>query len=89
MGERIEIKSRNGDSRFIEELDTFTLRISGITNYIREHTDDNGLHAIDFEDGPYINKGMVLHEFTVTEIQEDPDKKEGIVSYIIKGVKNG
>lgn len=88
MGERVEIKSRNGDSRFIEEIDDTTLRISGVTSYIKELTDGNGLHGIGFEDGPYINKGMVLHEYTITEIQKDPDKREGIVSYILKCYKH-
>ena len=88
MGKLTEIQSRNGDTRLIEEIDDTTLRISGVTSYIRELSDDSGLYAIDFEGGPYINKGMILHEFTITEIEVDPDKKEGIVSYIIKEFKD-
>jgi hypothetical protein len=53
--------SRYGEPRYIEELNDNECLIYGRCNYGRMIGDDiNDLTAIDFEGGPYLNKGFNL-----------------------------
>jgi hypothetical protein len=85
---KIELKSRYGDIRVIEEIDNNTLKITGKSNYTREifDKDENGVHtiqAIDFEGGPYIGVGTNIGGYNITGILYDQENKH----YILKGEK--
>lgn len=80
----IEIKSRYGDNRIIEEIAENTLKITGKSHYMREiFDDDKKIHAIDFEGGPFIQVGQNIEGHIITEILYDQEQK----CYLLKGEK--
>ena len=82
---KIELKSRYGDIRVIEEIDANNLKITGKSNYIREIFDEDtgAVRAIDFEGGPYIGVGTNIGGYNITGILYDQENKH----YILKGEK--
>jgi len=57
-------KSRYGDKRSLIGVDDSTFIIEGPSHYTRGTTDDGLEVMVDFEGGPYIERGMTIEQAT-------------------------